>query len=419
MVADGRIRAVAPAAELRAAYPHAPVEHLGHAILAPGFVDAHCHLEWALAGGLAPGGEFGRWLGAFLGAVGGAGPDFTTAAAAAGALAALRAGTTTLWDSGPTGAGAAAMARIGVTGISCVETFGAGGPETVGPALARLREGLGRVAGTGGDRVEIGIAPHAPYTVGPELWGALMRDAELSCRVWTTHLAESGAELIAVRGEGGPIAAAFSGRYGPPAVWDGPPSAGVVTRLFAHGALRTRMIAAHCVQLAPGETDLLAKAGVSVAHCPVSNAYLGCGIAPVSDLQSAGVRVGLGTDSPASAGSYDVRAEARACGLLHAVAGAHLTPADLVRLATIGGAEALGRDHEIGTLAPGKRAHMVVVRAPAHLAGADPHLAMLDAEATVSDVWVDGSRRVSAGTVAGVDVAAIAARAAEARKAVC
>jgi cytosine/adenosine deaminase-related metal-dependent hydrolase len=419
MVSGSRIRAVASARDLCAAYPGTPVERLDGAILAPGFVDTHCHLEWALAGGLAPGGEFGRWLGGFLAAVGGAGPEFTAAAAEAGALAALRAGTTTLWDSGPTGAGAAAMARVGLTGISCVEVFGSGGPETVANARERLLGGLRRADDVDDGRVEIGIAPHAPYTVGPDLWMALIADHDLARRAWTTHLAESDAELTAIRGEGGPIAEAFAGRYGPPAVWPGPDDAGVVTRLARRGALRSRMIAAHCVRLDAGEADLLAEAGVSVAHCPTSNAYLGCGVASIPELRNAGVRVGLGTDSPASAGNYDIRAEARACGLVQGAAGHHLTSADLVRLATLGGAEALFRDHEIGTITAGKRAHLVAIRPPAHLAGADPHRALLDAEAAVSDVWVDGVRRVERSTVCGVDVAAVAARGIEARSAVC
>ena len=77
------------------------------------------------------------------------------------------------------------------------------------------------------------------------------------------------------------------------------------------------MVAAHCVQLTANEPRLLAAAGVGVAHCPISNSYLGCGVAPLAALRDAAVSVGLGTDSPASAGNYDVRAEARACALIH------------------------------------------------------------------------------------------------------
>jgi 5-methylthioadenosine/S-adenosylhomocysteine deaminase len=101
-----------------------------------------------------------------------------------------------------------------------------------------------------------------------------------------------------------------------------------------------------------------------VAHCPRSNALLGCGAAPVAALLRAGVPVGLGTDSPASALTLDVFDELRAAIMLARVrerdAGA-LSAADALRLATLGGAEALGRADDLGSLDPGKQADLTVV----------------------------------------------------------
>ncbi len=411
------ICAVGPADALRSAHPGVAVVDLGPSVLAPGFVDAHCHLEWALAGGLAPGGEFGRWLGAFLAAIAVADPDFTHAAVDVGALAALRSGTTTMCDSGPTGAGAAAMRRVGLTGTTCVEAFGAGGPESVDASAARLRDAFERVVGGGG--VNVGIAPHAPYSVGPPLWRRLFGLPDYASATWTSHLAESPAELLAITTGGGTIADAFAGRFGSPAQWPGALGDGAVARVARSGGLRPGMVAAHCVQLTPGEPRILAEHGVAVAHCPISNANLGCGVAPLEALWDAGVRVGLGTDSPASAGSYDVRAEARACGLVHRAAGATIQPMDLVRMMTLGGAEALGRDREIGTLTPGKRADIVAIDVPTPIAGVDPHVAMLDPGARITGVWTRGVRRFADGVVAGVDEEAVAARARRARAGVC
>jgi cytosine/adenosine deaminase-related metal-dependent hydrolase len=356
----------------------------------------------------------------FVAAIAAAGPGFTAAAADFGALSALRAGTTTVWDSGPTGAGAEAMRRVGLTGISCVEAFGTGGPETVDAVLARLRGSLGALApGDADGAVMIGIAPHAPYTVGPPAWAAIRDAVDLAGLPWTTHFAESPAEVVAITTGGGTIAEALAGRNVAPAQWPDAVGGGIVTRVAEHGGLRPGMVAAHCVQLVPGEPELLAAADVAVAHCPVSNANLGCGPAPLAALWDAGVRVGLGTDSPASAGAYDVRAEARACRFVHSAQGITLRPQDLVRLMTLGGAEAMGRADDIGSIAPGKRADLVAVRLPAHLAGADAHVVLLDERAEVTDVWVAGIRRVVDGTVPGIDVDGIAARAAAARTGVC
>jgi len=400
-------------------YPAAREEGLGASIIMPGFVDAHCHLEWALTAGLAPGGEFGRWLGAFLAAVSVAAPGFTEAAAWAGALAALRAGTTTLCDSGPSGAGGAAMTRLGLQGFSCVEAFGNGRAATLGPALTRVRDAYvhARIAADSG--VAVGISPHSPYAVGPEFWGLLSQDPELSSCPWSTHFAESPAELEAISTGRGTIAQALSSRGVAPATWAGDDGEGVVARLARAGALRTGMVAAHCVRLSEGEPRLLAAHGVGVAHCPISNAYLGCGVAPLAALREAGVSVGLGTDSPASAGNYDIRAEARACALVQAVAGVTLTPRELVRMATLGGAEALRLDHEIGSIVRGKRANIIALAPTPHAVGVDPHFVALDPETRVTRVWTDGVLRLSDGAVPGVDVAGIATRAAEARESVC
>ena len=137
-----------------------------------------------------------------------------------------------------------------------------------------------------------------------------------------------------------------------------------IRHLARHGALSASMTAAHCVIVDEDEIELLARHDVPVAHCPRSNALLGCGIAPLAALREAGVRVGLGTDSPASAPSFDMFDEMRA-----AVMGARarercsdvLSAADALALATLGSAHALGLEDEIGSLAPGKRADLAVV----------------------------------------------------------
>ena len=136
-------------------------------------------------------------------------------------------------------------------------------------------------------------------------------------------------------------------------------------RLLAErGLLRPAGAAAHCVTVDAEEIALLAEDSVAVAHCPRSNAVLGCGIAPLRELLDAGVTVGLGTDSPASTPSFDMFEELRA-----AVSFARarertpeaLSATEALELATLGSARALRLDTEIGSLEPGKRADLVVV----------------------------------------------------------
>jgi 5-methylthioadenosine/S-adenosylhomocysteine deaminase len=120
----------------------------------------------------------------------------------------------------------------------------------------------------------------------------------------------------------------------------------------------------HCVDLEPDELALLAEHHVGVVHCPRSNGYLGCGIAPLRGLLDAGVPVGIGTDSPNSAVDFDLFAELRAA-VLGARAREHdvaaLSATEALALATLGGARVLGLDAEVGSLLPGKRADLAIV----------------------------------------------------------
>ena len=110
--------------------------------------------------------------------------------------------------------------------------------------------------------------------------------------------------------------------------------------------------------------ETLAESGTGIAHCPRSNAALGCGVAPLGEFLRAGARVGVGTDSPASTPSFDFYDELRSVVLSARArerrAGA-LSAADALELATLGSARALNREHDLGSLTPGKRADLQVV----------------------------------------------------------
>lgn len=403
-IADGRIVDVGPGAELAARHPGAS-RHLGaDAIVMPGLVDAHCHLEWSCFDGVIGSRTFAEWLRAFLPLRGRLTRDDHLTAARYGATRALCAGTTTLADSGPTGTGVRALAESGQRGSVHLEAFGT----SSGPAAARQAAQVAddvaalaaEAASVAGARVTVGVSPHAPYTVGPELWRALAARPDLDARPWATHIAESSDEERGVVHGDGPLAELFAGAGFALGRWDGA-GAGVAERMDADGALRAGLVAAHCVRMHPGDARRLRSRGVHVAHCPRSNAYLRCGTAPLGALLAEGVGVALGTDSPASGGDYDLRAEARACRAVHGPGAP--TDAHLVRLITLDAARTLGLHERLGMLAPGASADILVVRTAAGRTPDDPHTAALDAASRVDMVVVAGEDLVAGGRPTRID----------------
>jgi cytosine/adenosine deaminase-related metal-dependent hydrolase len=401
---------------VRAGFPDLPVHALGDVVVLPGLIDAHCHLEWSLMEGLLPAVSFGKWLGAFLPLRARMELSDHDVAAQFGALRALCAGTTTLADSGPTGSAAAAMTMTGLAGIAHLEAFGRESGDDARRVAGEVAVRIEELDHQAGGRVRVGLSPHAPYTVGPDLWRALDENDVLTQRPWATHLAESQDETRLLSRDEGALADLFRSHGWAPGRWPGD-GGGTVSRVNDSGGLRTGLVAAHCVRLDPGDPALLARSGVAVAHCPESNARLRCGRAPLEALLAAGVTVGIGTDSPASAGTYDVRAEARAAAREAEAVGVAAPSAEaLIAMATLGGATALGLQAEVGSLEPGKRCDLVAVMLPDDLQD-DPFSAALDARSPVELVVIDGLERVRGGAVNGVDVDKIdhAARAARER----
>jgi cytosine/adenosine deaminase-related metal-dependent hydrolase len=319
--------------------------HYDGAIIVPWIVNAHSHLEYSVYAGFGDGRPFGEWLATHVERKRRLSAAEVLAVARRGAADSLRAGITTTADYSFSGAAATAANELGLRAIVYLEVFGANLREAEA-RFARLESALPRT-----ELVRVGISPHAPYTCSLELYEWCL---SLGLPVGT-HLAESAAENEWLEHGTGPLAAARD-------VLVEPTGKRAVATLA--GVLGPGLLCAHCVAVDDGEVAELARADVPVAHCPRSNAFLGCGTAPLTALRAAGVRVGLGTDSPASTPSFDPWEELRA-----AVSGARarerrpdaLTAAAALRLATLEAARALGLESEIGSLTPGKRADLTVV----------------------------------------------------------
>jgi 5-methylthioadenosine/S-adenosylhomocysteine deaminase len=228
--------------------------------------------------------------------------------------------------------------------------------------------------------ISFSLAPHAPYTVSDRSFAKVLTLAEQIELPIHLHLHETAQEIHDSLRD-------FGMRP--------------IERLYRLGLLSPGLIGVHAVHLNAKEIILLAEHGCSVAHCPSSNLKLASGIAPVAELISHGVNIGLGTDGAASNNRLDLFQEMRLAALL---AKSQSGRADAIkshqalRMATLGGAQALGLDAVIGSIAPGKAADLCAVCFDS--AGLTPcydpvsHLVYTAGREHVSDVWVAGKIRV-------------------------
>ncbi len=240
------------------------------------------------------------------------------------------------------------------------------------------------------ERLQMGFGPHAAYTVPPEGLRVIAAETRARDALLQIHLSETAAECALVQERYGMSASAL---------------------LASEGILEGRVLAAHAVWLDDADLAVLAEHDVAVAHCPGSNGKLGSGIAPLRALLDRGVRVGLGTDGPASNDDLHLWDELRLAPLLaRAIAGNPdvLSSAAALRLATRGGGEALGL--AVGALEVGRPADLIRLRtddarftpalSDAELLG---HLVWAGAGYLVTDVWVSGSQVVEDGRCTTVD----------------
>jgi len=332
-------------------------EQLGDVVLLPGLVNAHCHLELTAMRGFLEDLDFRRWilrLTAARRAV--LDRDALLDSARYGLAEGVRAGITTYADTCESGVVMQAMREAGVRGVMYQEVFGPD-PAQCEESSRGLREKISALRYLETPLVRVGVSPHAPYTVSDDLFRAtasLARELGLPMAI---HIAESALEHELVVSGGGAFAEGLRRRGIPVSRRAASP----IQLLAGLDVLGARPLLIHCVRVDERDIGAIAAANCGVAHCPASNAKLGHGVAPVDELRAAGVAVGLGSDSMASNNRMDLLEEARLALLAQRVRrGSHETPgaADVLEMATIGGAAAIGLDSVIGTLESGKQADL-------------------------------------------------------------
>jgi cytosine/adenosine deaminase-related metal-dependent hydrolase len=428
-VRDGRIAVVGKRADLVGVSKRAATRlDFGAAVILPGLINAHTHLEFTHAGPLPAAGhavEFTAWISEVTAWSARTPPPKRLASARAGAAAMLRAGITSLGDIVSRGQGAQAMVETGLHGVAFLEFTGgypADNTSDLTPRLIDLASRAKQLAARASSLprpggVRVGLSPHAPYTVSVTALRKVIETARAHSWPVACHLAESAAEVEFLRDASGPLAV-FMGNVlglgrplGPELRGQRPldyaeaggilddvaprREKGVPDTLFIHG-----------VHLSGQEMARLASTpGTAVVLCPRSNEFLSVGAqAPVALLATTGIPLGAGTDSLASNNGFDMFAELRA---LHDIWIRQEPGADkaamahrLLRIATVEGARVLGLAAEVGTLTPAKRADLTIIKLPS--TGNDRNLVPgIVASSTADDVlatFTDGQCRYRSDT---------------------
>ncbi len=358
------VAAVGTRREIVEKYPAAAIENFGEAVIMPGLVNCHSHLEITAMRGFLDDVEadFYSWLMKLTSV---RGEKLTAAdikiAALAGALEGVRAGVTCFGDIGRFGvAGFEALKANGVRGILFQETEFSPKDATANEDFAKLKDKFLELKAAETALVKIGLSPHAPYTVSRKLF-EIITDYAISENVKTSiHAAESNQERDFFETGAGFFAELYQKIN---LEWNAPRTS-PVQYLAAIGVLEAAPLLAHCVKVADGDLDLIAASRSKIAHCPKSNAKFGHGIAPLEKFLDKNISVGFGSDSVASNNTCDILEEARFATLAARTLDGKkrfLTAREIIETATLGGAKALGLEREIGSLEAGKQADLIVV----------------------------------------------------------
>jgi 5-methylthioadenosine/S-adenosylhomocysteine deaminase len=427
LVRGDRIEAVGSRAELAAAHPDEPIRDFGLAVLMPGFVDLHTHLEYSIFRGAVDDVPYTTWKmqvqqkGQRL-----AEEDWRDSAVL-GVMEALGSGITTVADITGSGRSLVAARDAGLAGVFYREVSTMDKTQVTPEMEQAVSDIDAWSAAAAGAPIEIGIAPHSPYTCHPSLFRAAADLAISRGLPAAIHLAGSQDEYDFVRYGSSALAQDFREQSGWRDVGWMPTGVSPVRYVLQWGLFDVpRLLAVHCVHVDEADIAVLAERKVSIAYCPRCNAKLGMGIAPLTQFFEHGITVGIGTDSPASNNTLDPFDEMRIGLLIQRGASTehdfyrYFTARTMLRLATIHGARALGLDDEIGSLEAGKRADIIAVdlsSSPHMVPTADPYSALVHT-ANQKDVimtMVAGRVLFDAGEYTSVDKERALARAQEAR----
>ncbi len=427
LVRGSKIVDIGDANTLRAKYPEEDFRDFGIAALMPGFVDTHTHLEYSALRGLLYDIPYAAWKLQLESRA----KRFTYKdwidSALLGGLEAVRSGITTIADITVTGASFHAAMDIGLRGVIYREV-GTQDRTEIPYVMESAKEDIEDWRSKcDPDMITIGIAPDSLHSCHSQVLREIADYASDGTKV-AIHLATSREEYEYVM-YGTPFFAHFediidySMQQTKQTIWL---AKGVSPVQYAlnWGILSVpNVMAIHCTQVDDRDISTLADNKVAVSVCPKCNAKLGMGVAPIMKFLDAGIRVGIGTDSPAASDVTDPIDEARLALLMQrsmsGMRGKFLRTSEVVRLSTLDAAKALGMDDKVGSLDPGKQADIIAIdlsnshQVPAH----DPTTAIVHTatQENILMTMVNGNILYDNKHVHGVDVSRIFERVEEMR----
>jgi cytosine/adenosine deaminase-related metal-dependent hydrolase len=360
-VHEGRIVALGRRKDVVKAHPGVEVRDLGDAVIIPGLVNAHTHVELSWMNGEPPaGGTYMSWLRDLVARRPLIDETVATEAAVKAVDGIVARGTVAIGDVANGTWAASVLARSGLYGIAFFEVFGfkTADAESILDAAAVRLEAIDvtpeMIAARG--RLTAILTPHAAHTTSGPLLKALGGRAAASGETLAIHVAECAEEAQLLRDGSGSFREFLVER----GAWDDgwkAPGLTPVEYLDRLGVLSPRTLAVHGVYLDHQDLTRLQTRGVTVVTCPRSNQRLGVGKAPVPKLLASGIPIALGTDSLATSPDIDVFNEVAVLRQEHP----ELAPAAALRIATLNGAAALGLAKELGSIDAGKLAALAVV----------------------------------------------------------
>lgn len=393
LIQGDRIAAIVPQHEADHRYRARETIDLPHHVAMPGLINMHGHAAMSLFRGLADDLPLMTWLndhiwpaeGQFVSA------DFIADGTSLAIAEMLRTGTTTFSDMYFFPEVSATVAHdVGIRAQICFPLmdmptmWGSGPDEYLAKGEALIRQWQGD------PWIMPAIGPHAPYTVSDEpLTRAIQLSRDLDARI-QLHLHETAFEVA--------DAVEKSGKR-------------PLNRMADLGLLTASTQCVHMTQISDSDLDTLTNTGVHIIHCPESNLKLASGLCPIETLSQAGLNVAIGTDGAASNNNLDLFGELNTAALLAKVVtgdAAALSAHRALAMATINGARALGREHELGSLEAGKLADVIAIDLsdPFIQPVYDPasHLVYSNHGRQVSHSWIGGVPQVQEGRLTRVDV---------------